>query len=84
MLAETGILGFIFGVGMIIAIIWSCYKERKLYPFCPIISLSFIVPFAIFFPLQQFGSFFGQWGNLFLWFSVAFSISQVQSWRLKK
>jgi O-antigen ligase len=83
MLAETGIFGFIFGVGMFITIILSCYKERKLYPLCPMISLSFIVPFAIFFPFQQFGSFFGQWGNLFLWFSVGFSISQVQSWRLK-
>ena len=31
-----------------------------------------------YFPLQQFGSFYGQWGNLFIWFAIGFALSQVQ------
>ena len=31
---------------------------------------------AFFFPLQQAGSFFGQWNNLFMWFSIGFALSQ--------
>ena len=41
-------------------------------------STAFVIPLALFFPLQQFGNFYGQWGNLFLWFAVGFAISQIQ------
>jgi O-antigen ligase len=81
--AETGFLGFIFGTSMIVAIIISCYKERMNNSRCPIISTAFVIPFGIFFPLQQFGSFYGQWGNLFIWFAVGYSISQIQNWDKK-
>ena len=79
--AETGVIGLILGCIMFISIILTCYKARKLDNNCPMSSTAFIVPFAFFFPLQQFGSFFGQWGNLFMWFAIAFAISQFQGWR---
>ena len=41
-------------------------------------KISYIVPLALFFPIQQYGSFFGQWGNLFIWFSIGFALSQIQ------
>ena len=47
-------------------------------------ATAFVVPFAMFFPLQQFGSFYGQWGNLFMWFAIAFAISQFQDWEKTK
>ncbi len=33
--------------------------------------IAYIIPLAIFYPIQQHGSFFGQWGNLFIWFSLS-------------
>ena len=79
--AETGFIGFLFGSAMFISIIFTCYRAKKIDPNCPMTCTSFIVPLALFFPLQQFGSFFGQWGNLFIWFAVGFSLSQTQNWR---
>ena len=63
------------------SIIWTCYKARLENLNCPMSATAFVVPLALFFPLQQFGSFYGQWGNLFVWFSIAFAISQYQGWR---
>ncbi len=77
MFAETGVIGFIFGTLMVFTIILKCYRIRKTYPDCPMASTCFVVPFAIFFPLQQFGSLFGQWGNLFIWFAISLSICQI-------
>ena len=51
---------------------------------CPMAATAFITPFGLFFPLQQFGSFYGQWGNLFTWFAIGFAISQYQGWRNSK
>jgi len=76
--AETGLIGLIFGMCMIISIIKDCFQARKFDPNCPMLCTAFIVPLAIFFPIQQFGSFFGQWNNLFIWFAIAFALSQVQ------
>ncbi len=78
--AEAGLFGFIFGSSMMITIIIYCYRERKINPNCPIACTAFVIPLGIFFPIQQFGSFYGQWGNLFIWFAIGFSISQIQSW----
>ena len=83
MFAETGIIGFTFGSLMIIFIIKNCYRIRKKNPNCPMAATAFVIPFAIFFPLQQFGSLYGQWGNLFIWFAVGFSISQIQDFSSK-
>ena len=79
--AETGIIGLIIGCVMFGSIIFSCYRARKDFFDCPMAATAFVVPFALFFPLQQFGSFFGQWGNLFTWFAVGFALSQYQGWR---
>jgi hypothetical protein len=82
--AETGILGLIFGSLMIFSIITSCFMAKIGNSNCLMSSITFIVPFGIFFPLQQYGSFFGQWGNLFLWFAIGFAISHYQGWIKKK
>ena len=76
--AETGVVGLFFGICMICSIIIECYKGRKNNFNCPMLGTAFVVPFGIFFPIQQFGSFFGQWNNLFIWFAIAFALSQIQ------
>ena len=82
--AETGFIGLIIGSLMFIAIIKTCYNARNVNLNCPMNSTAFIVPLALFFPLQQFGSFYGQWGNLFTWFAIGFALSQHQGWRKVK
>ena len=79
--AETGIFGLILGSFMFAAIIYSCYKARIENNICPLSATAFIIPLAFFFPLQQFGSFYGQWGNLFTWFAIGFALAQYQGWR---
>ena len=81
LLAETGIIGLIIGCTMFLAIIVTCYKARKENFDCPMAATAFVIPFGLFFPLQQFGSFYGQWGNLFSWFAIAFALSQYQNYR---
>ncbi len=81
--AETGIFGLIVGCVMFGSIILCCIKARKENFDCPMAATAFIIPCAFFFPIQQFGSFFGQWGNLFTWFAIAFAVSQYQGWRKK-
>ena len=51
---------------------------------CPMAATAFVTPLGLFFPLQQFGSFYGQWGNLFTWFAIGFAVSQYQGWRNSK
>ena len=79
--AEVGIIGLVFGCIMFGSIVWTCFKARKENFECPMAATAFVVPFGLFFPLQQFGSFYGQWGNLFLWFAIGFALSQVQSYK---
>ncbi len=82
--AEVGIIGLILGSIMFISIAVSCFKIRKTNFNCPMASTAFIIPFGLFFPIQQFGSFYGQWGNLFTWFAIALALSQYQGWRKPK
>ncbi|MDC0092796.1 O-antigen ligase family protein [Alphaproteobacteria bacterium] len=82
--AETGVIGLILGSLMFLSITLTCYKAKKQDLNCPMSATAFIIPLALFFPLQQFGSFYGQWGNLFSWFALAFAISQFQGWRKTK
>ena len=79
--AEVGIVGLIFASLMFVSIIVSCFKIRKTNFECPMAATAFVIPFGLFFPLQQFGSFYGQWGNLFIWFAVGFALSQVQNYK---
>ena len=79
--AEVGVIGLLLGCIMFGSIILTCYKARKENYNCPMAATAFVVPFGLFFPFQQFGSFYGQWGNLFTWFAIAFAVSQYQGWR---
>ena len=76
--SETGLVGLLLGTLMFLSIIKSCYDMRKLNTECPMAMTCFIIPLAIFFPFQQFGNFFGQWGNLFVWFAIGFATCQIQ------
>ena len=82
--AETGIIGLILGCTMFVSIIFTCFRARLENSNCPMSATAFVVPLALFFPIQQFGSFFGQWGNLFTWFAIAFAVSHYQGWRKTK
>ena len=79
--AETGFIGFIFGTLMMISIIWKCYETKNISISSPMLSSLFIVPLALFFPFQQFGNFFGQWGNLFIWFAIGIVMSCNQNYK---
>ena len=79
--AEVGIIGLLLGCLMFGAIITTCFKARLENFNCPMAATAFVVPFGLFFPFQHFGSFYGQWGNLFTWFAIAFAVSQFQGWR---
>ena len=78
--AETGFIGLIIGSTMLGSIIITCFKARKEMVNCPMAATAFVTPLGLFFPLQQFGSFYGQWGNLFTWFAIGFAVSQYQNW----
>lgn len=72
---ETGVLGLIFGIFMMITITLAAFHGRRSHP-CSILSNTlYIVPFAFFFPLQTSADFFGQWNNVFMWSSVALALS---------
>jgi O-antigen ligase len=81
--SETGIIGLLIGCIMFVSIIITCFKARLKNFECPMAATAFVVPFGLFFPIQQFGSFYSQWGNLFTWFAIAFAVSQYQGWREK-
>ena len=66
---------------MFVSIITTCFKARLKNFECPMAATAFIVPFGLFFPIQQFGSFYGQWGNLFTWFAIGFALSQFQNFK---
>jgi O-antigen ligase len=82
--AEVGFIGLLIGCIMFSSIIINCYKARLNNFDCPMAATAFVVPLGLFFPMQQFGSFYGQWGNLFTWFAIAFAMSQYQGWRKPK
>ncbi len=79
--AEVGTIGLLIGCIMFGSIIITSYKARLENFNCPMAATAFIVPLGLFFPIQQTGSFYGQWGNLFTWFAIAFAVSQYQEWR---
>ncbi len=79
--AETGLVGLTLSILMFYFLFNTCWKGRILNPRCPIASICYIIPLAFFFPFQQTGSFFGQWGNLFIWFPIGFCIAQMQDYK---
>ena len=71
MLAETGVIGLIFGCIMVGSILWrtariSWYGRKHV-----ITATAVIVPLGFFFPLQSTADFFGQWNNIFMWSAIA-------------
>lgn len=74
--AETGLIGGLFGSLMMLSIIWFCFYKRLKNPNCILTGTAFITPLALFFPLQQMGSLYGQWGNLFIWFAIGVALAQ--------
>lgn len=73
-LAETGLIGFLAFIVMVCAIIhavWAYGRKTS----CLFSKVCFIVPLALFFPLQSTADVFGQWVNSMLWYSVALSFA---------
>ena len=62
---------------MFVSIIVSCYKVRRYNFNCPMAATAFVIPFGLFFPMQNFGSFMVN-GVIFMWFAIGFALSQVQ------
>jgi len=74
-LAETGIVGLLFGlvmIGSIIAFTAQGWIRNRSNVFA---STAFITPLAVFFPLASSGDFFGQWNNIFMWSGIALSLA---------
>ena len=72
---ETGALGLIAGCLMVCSIVLTCFSYRRRNQENIFNATAFVVPLALFFPLQSTGDFFGQWNNLFLWSAVAFALA---------
>ena len=85
---ETGAVGLIAAILMIGLILHHCWQARRPISgdkmICPMAATSYIVPLAIFFPLQSTGDFFGQWSNVFIWMGIGFAVMQNQSFRQDK
>ena len=70
MLAETGVVGFIFGCIMIGSILWKAGMSSW-HGRCHVITATaVIVPLGFFFPFQSTADFFGQWNNIFMWSAI--------------
>ena len=70
MLAETGVVGLLFGCMMIGAILWKAGKTSWQGRSHVISATAVIVPLGFFFPLQSTADFFGQWNNIFMWSAI--------------
>jgi O-antigen ligase len=77
MLAETGILGFVAGLLMISALVFTLFRAGRANNRNVAAATAYIVPLGLFFPLQSTADFFGQWNNIFLWSAVALSMAAV-------
>ena len=73
-LAETGLIGFAAFVIMItslIYVIWANGRQSSdLFK-----KSCFIVPFALFFPLQSTADIFGQWVNSMMWYAISLAMA---------
>ena len=75
MLAETGVVGFLAGVMMIAAMVWTAFSNGRRNVGHVVATTAFVVPFGLFFPIQSTADFFGQWNNIFMWSAVALSMA---------
>jgi len=75
MLAETGVIGFLFGCLMIGAILWKTGQTSLRGRSHVIAATAFIVPLGFFFPIQSTADFFGQWNNIFMWGALSLALA---------
>ena len=75
MLAETGVVGLLFGCMMIGAILWKAGTTSWQGRGHVIAATAVIVPLAFFFPLQSAADFFGQWNNIFMWSAIGLALA---------
>ncbi len=72
---ETGLIGLVAGCFMIGSILVTCFSFRREGKDNIFTAIAYVIPLAVFFPLQSTGDFFGQWNNLFMWSGVAFALA---------
>ena len=72
---ETGLIGLVSGCLMMGSILITCLSYRRVDKENIFTAIAYVVPFAVFFPLQSTSDFFGQWNNLFMWSAVAFALA---------
>ena len=75
MLAETGIIGLVFGVIFLSAIVWFCFQASLKYRENVVVATAWVIPFGLFWPIATAGNFFGQWNNIFMWSAVALALA---------
>jgi len=75
LLAETGIIGLLFGVVFLWSIVGTCFwaamKDRRNV----VLATAWVVPFGLFWPIATTADFFGQWNNIFMWSAVALALA---------
>ena len=78
LLAETGIIGFVFGVVMMWSIIFTCLKAGIRNRDNVVATTAFIIPLAFFWPIASTMNFFGQWNSIFSWSALALALAATQ------
>ena len=73
-LAETGVIGFTTFVIMVSGLIYMVWANGR-YSGDLLKKSCFIVPLALFFPLQSTADIFGQWVNSMMWYSVSLALA---------
>lgn len=73
-LAETGLIGFVTFVIMVSSVIYVIWANAR-HSSNLLKKSCFIVPLALFFPLQSTADIFGQWVNSMMWYSVALAMA---------
>lgn len=81
LLAETGLLGLLFGLIFIGSLTYYCFSAGWRKQNDVVLATSWIIPFAFFWPIRSSADFFGQWNNIFLWSAVALAVAAVHSSR---
>jgi len=72
---ETGLIGLVAGCLMMGSILITCFSYRNLDKDNIFTAIAYVIPLAVFFPIQTTSDFFGQWNNLFMWSAVAFALA---------
>ena len=57
------------------SILVTCFSYRRANKDNIFTAIAYVIPLAVFFPVQSTSDFFGQWNNLFMWSAVAFALS---------